>query len=96
MVKALGEDGVDNLHDYSHDISKVGRLGAQGLLVDNAVHCVDRLGAHETGQVEGVLLHTLKHGIEDVMPSGGAVQWNKLEKLIINLKASSDSMKKNR
>ena len=41
MVKAVGEDGVDNLHDYRHDISKVGRLGAQGLLVDDAVHLAD-------------------------------------------------------
>ena len=39
MVK----DGVDNLHDYRHDISKVGRLGAQGLLVDDTVRLVDGL-----------------------------------------------------
>ena len=39
-------------------------------------------------------LHTLKHGVEDVLPSGGTVQWNKLEKLLINLKGSSDSERK--
>ena len=43
MVKAAGEDGVDNLYDYRHDISRVCRLGAQGLLVDDAVHLVDGL-----------------------------------------------------
>ena len=51
--------------------------------------------AHQTRQVEGVLLHTLKHGVEDVLPSNGAVQWNKLEKLLINLKGSSNSMNEN-
>ena len=51
--------------------------------------------AHKTGQVEEVLLHTLKHGVEDVLPSGGAVQWNKLEILLISLKGRSNSTNEN-
>ena len=51
MVKTAGEDRVDNLHEYRHDISKIGRLGAQGLLLEDAVHLVEGLGAHEMGQV---------------------------------------------
>ena len=43
-----------------------------------------------------MLLHTLKHGVEDVLPSGGAVQWNNLEKLLINVKGSIDSTNENR
>ena len=39
--------------------------------------CWDTVGchAHKTGQVEGVLLYTLKHSIEDVLPSAGTMQW---------------------
>ena len=43
MVKAAGEDGVDNLQHDRHDINEVGRLSTQGLLVDNAVHLVNGL-----------------------------------------------------
>ena len=42
------------------------------------------------------MLHTLKHGAENVLVSDDAMQWNKLEKLLINLKGSSDSTNENR
>lgn len=48
MVKAAGLDEVDNLHDQRHDISKVGRLGAQGLLLDDGVHLLDRLSVSDS------------------------------------------------
>lgn len=44
LVKAVGEDGNGNLHDYRHDISNFGRLRVQGLLVNDALHFVDGLG----------------------------------------------------
>ena len=44
MIQAAGEDGVDNLHHNRHDVNKVGRLGAQSLLVNDAVHLVYGLG----------------------------------------------------
>lgn len=43
MVKAAGEVGVDNLHYYRCDISKAGKLRAQVLLVNDALHFVDGL-----------------------------------------------------
>lgn len=43
MVKAAGEDGVDNHHDFRYDISKVGRLTTPGLLMNDAVHFMDGL-----------------------------------------------------
>ena len=38
VVKAVGEDGVDNLHHDTHDINDT-----QGLLLYDAVHLVDGL-----------------------------------------------------
>lgn len=50
---------------------------------------------HKTCQVKGVLPHMLKTGIKNVLPSGGAMQWNNLENLFMNLKSSSDSVNEN-
>ena len=44
VIQAAGEDGVDNLHHNRHDVNEVGRLGAQSLLVIDAVHLVYGLG----------------------------------------------------
>ena len=44
MIQAAGEDGVDNLHHNRHDVNEVGRLGAQSLLVNDAVHLVYGMG----------------------------------------------------
>ena len=43
MIQAAGEDGVDDLYDNRHDVNEVGRLGAQSLLVNDAVHFVNGL-----------------------------------------------------
>ena len=37
MIQAAGEDGVDDLHHNRHDVNEAGRLGAQSLLVNDAV-----------------------------------------------------------
>ena len=44
MIQAAGEDGVDDLHHNRLDVNEVGRLDAQSLLVNDAVHLVYRLG----------------------------------------------------
>ena len=44
MIQAAGEDGVDDLYDNRHDVNEVGRLGAQSLLVNDAVHILNGLG----------------------------------------------------
>lgn len=41
VVNGALENGVDILHDYRHDISKVGRFRTQGLKGNDAVHFVD-------------------------------------------------------
>ena len=43
VVEAAGKYGVDDLHHDRHDVDKIGRLGAQRFLVDDAVHLVDGL-----------------------------------------------------
>ena len=40
MIRAAGEDGVDDLHHNIHDVNEVGRLGTQSLFVNDAVHIV--------------------------------------------------------
>ena len=40
MIQAAGEDGVDDIHHNRHDVNEVDRLGAQSLLVNDAVHLV--------------------------------------------------------
>ena len=40
VIQAAGEDGVDDLRHNRHDVNEVGRLGAQSLLVNDAVHLV--------------------------------------------------------
>ena len=44
MIQAAGEDGVDDLYHNRHDVNEVSRLGAQSLLVNDAVHFVNGLG----------------------------------------------------
>ena len=46
MIQAppAGEDGVDDLHHNRIDVNEVGRLGAQSLLVNDAVQRVYGLG----------------------------------------------------
>ena len=44
VIQAVGEDGVDNLHHNRHDVNEVGRLGAQRLLVNDAVLLVYGMG----------------------------------------------------
>ena len=44
MIQAAGEDGVDDLHHNRHEVNGVGRLAAQSILVNNAVHLVYGLG----------------------------------------------------
>ena len=44
MIQAAGEDGVDDLYDNRHDVNEVGRLGAQSLLANDAVHFLNGLG----------------------------------------------------
>ena len=44
VIQAAGEDGVDDLHHNRHDVNEVGRLGAESLLVNDAVHLVYGLG----------------------------------------------------
>lgn len=51
--------------------------------------------ARETGQAERLLLYILKHGVEDLSPSCGVVQWNKLKEFLLNQKGSSDSENEN-
>ena len=43
VVEAAGKYGVDDLHHDRHDVNKIGRLGTQRFLVDDAVHLVDGL-----------------------------------------------------
>ena len=43
---------------------------------------------HETGEVEGVLLHTPKHGVKYILSSGGVTQRDKLEELLKHLSLS--------
>ncbi|KAK8405352.1 hypothetical protein O3P69_001714 [Scylla paramamosain] len=90
VIKAVVKDEVHNFHHDRHDVNDVGRLGTQGLLVDNAVHLMDRLHcwgtgchAHEAEEAKEVLFHTLKHSIKDILPSGDAM--HKLEKVLTNL-----------
>ena len=40
VIRAAGEDGVDDLHHNIHDVNEVGRLGTQSLFVNDAVHIV--------------------------------------------------------
>ena len=44
VIQYAGEDGFDDLHRNRHDVNEVGRLGALGLLVNDAVHLVYVLG----------------------------------------------------
>ena len=119
VIQAAGEDGVDNLHHDRHDVNEVGRLGANSLLVNDAVHLVYGLGmsggltvAHQqrrgalllarhrwgtvgrhtdkAGEIEGVLLHTLKHRVKYVFPSCSATQRDKLEEFLTHIQFSGD------
>ena len=47
MIQATGEDGIDDLHRNRHDVNEVGRLGAQSLLVNDAVHLKYGLGVSD-------------------------------------------------
>ena len=40
VLKAMGEDGVDDFHHDRYDINDASRIGAHGLLVHDAVHLV--------------------------------------------------------
>ena len=44
MIQSAGEDGDGDLHHNIHDVNEVGRLGAQNLFVNDAVHIVYGLG----------------------------------------------------
>ena len=50
VIQAAGEYGVDYLHHNRHDVNEVGRLGAQSLLVNDAVHLVYGLGVPAASQ----------------------------------------------
>ena len=56
VIQSAGEDGVDDLYHNRHDVNEVGRLGAQSLLVNDAVHLVSGglTGTHQ--QQSGALL----------------------------------------
>ena len=44
VIQAAGDDDIDDLHYNRHDVNEVGTLGAQSLLVNDAVHLVYGLG----------------------------------------------------
>ena len=54
VIQAAGEDGVDDLHHNRNAVNEVGRLGAQSLLVHDAVHLVYGLSVSGGLTVAGV------------------------------------------
>ena len=49
----------------------------------------------KAGEIEGVLLHTLKHGVKYVFPSGSATQRDKLEEFLTHIQVSGDPTDEN-
>ena len=51
--------------------------------------------ADKTGEIQGVLLHTLKHRVKYVFPSGSAAQRDKLEEFLTHSQVSGDPTDEN-